>query len=51
MWNSNSVVAWLLATAGLPAERLHPPPHGRAPGWAAGLEVADVGSLIRPLTG
>ena len=51
MWNSNSVVAWLLATAGLPAERLHPPPHGRAPGWAAGLEVAGAGSLIRPYTG
>jgi hypothetical protein len=40
MWNSNSVVAWALATAGLPADRLHPPPGGRAPGWAAGVEVA-----------
>jgi hypothetical protein len=40
MWNSNSVVAWLLACAGLPAERLQPPPRGRAVGWAAGLEVA-----------
>jgi hypothetical protein len=40
MWNSNSVVAWLIAGAGLPTDRLRPPPHGRAPGWDAGLEVA-----------
>ena len=41
MWNSNSVIAWLLAVAGVPTDDLHPPPNGRAPGWAAGLEVAD----------
>jgi hypothetical protein len=40
MWNSNSVTAWLIATAGLPTNRLQPPLHGRAPGWLAGLEVA-----------
>jgi hypothetical protein len=40
MWNSNSVVAWLIATAGLPTDGLRPPPHGRAPGWDAGLELA-----------
>jgi hypothetical protein len=40
MWNSNSVVAWLIASAGLTTDRLRPPPHGRAPGWDAGLEVA-----------
>jgi hypothetical protein len=40
MWNSNSVVAWLLATSGLTMDRIHPPAHGRAPGWHAGLEVA-----------
>jgi hypothetical protein len=40
MWNSNSVVAWLIATAGLATEQLGPPPGGRAPGWAAGLAVA-----------
>ena len=40
MWNSNSVVAWLIATAGLPTDCLRPPPHGRAPGWHAGLELA-----------
>jgi hypothetical protein len=40
MWNSNSVTAWLIATAGLSTEHLQPPPRGRAPGWRAGLEVA-----------
>ena len=43
MWNSNSVIAWLLATSGLPTERLHPPARGRAPGWDAGLVVARRG--------
>jgi hypothetical protein len=40
MWNSNSVIAWLIATAGLSTDLLTPPPCGRAPGWSAGLEVA-----------
>jgi len=40
MWNSNSVIAWLIAGAGLPTDTVHPPPRGRAPGWSAGLEVA-----------
>jgi putative ABC transport system ATP-binding protein len=40
MWNSNSVIAWLLAAAGVPAERLEPPPGGRAPGWDAGMRAA-----------
>jgi hypothetical protein len=40
MWNSNSVIAWLVASAGLPTEQLRPPPGGRAPGWAAGLLAA-----------
>jgi hypothetical protein len=40
MWNSNSVAAWLIATAGLPTAQLRPPPGGRAPGWDAGLEIA-----------
>jgi hypothetical protein len=44
MWNSNSMIAWLIATAGLPTERLRPPPGGRAPGWDAGLEVARRGA-------
>jgi hypothetical protein len=41
MWNSNSVIAWLIATAGLHTALLRPPPGGRAPGWFAGLDVAQ----------
>jgi hypothetical protein len=40
MWNSNSVIAWLLAGSGLNEELIQPPPGGRAPGWHAGLVVA-----------
>jgi hypothetical protein len=40
MWNSNSVIAWVLASAGLPAAELRPPAGGRAPGWDAGVIAA-----------
>jgi hypothetical protein len=40
MWNSNSLVAWLLTRVGL-GERMVPPRRGRAPGWAAGVSVAQ----------
>jgi hypothetical protein len=40
MWNSNSVIAWLLARSGLPTDVIRPPAGGRAPGWLAGLVVA-----------
>ena len=40
MWNSNSVISWLIARVGLPVERIVLPPHGRAPGWDAGIVVA-----------
>lgn len=36
MWNSNSVIAWVLTEAGVDADGIVPPPGGRAPGWAAG---------------
>jgi hypothetical protein len=39
IWNSNSVIAWVLASAGLPTDDLRPPLRGRAPGWRAGLEI------------
>lgn len=45
MWNSNSVIAWLIASAGISTDSLGPPPHGRAPGWDAGLEVARRAAL------
>jgi hypothetical protein len=47
MWNSNSVVSWLLARAGIAAQRIRPPSGGRAPGWRAGLVVADRGGASR----
>jgi hypothetical protein len=40
MWNSNSVIAWLVASADLGAEAILPPARGRAPGWNAGWVVA-----------
>ena len=40
MWNSNSVIAWTIAMAGLPTDALRPPAGGRAPGWSSGLHVA-----------
>jgi hypothetical protein len=40
MWNSNSVVAWLLARSGVECRAIRPPHGGRAPGWNAGLLVA-----------
>jgi hypothetical protein len=40
MWNSNSLVSWLLVVSGLEVGRLQPPAGGRAPGWSAGLAVA-----------
>lgn len=40
MWNSNSVISWLLARAGVDMESIVPPAGGRAPGWQAGLLLA-----------
>jgi len=40
MWNSNSIVAWVLSRGGVDVAALVPPPGGRAPGWNAGLVVA-----------
>ena len=40
MWNSNSLIAWLLAGSGHDLRAIRPPDRGRAPGWAAGLLAA-----------
>jgi hypothetical protein len=40
MWNSNSLISWLIARSGLDVESIQPPPGGRAPGWRAGIVVA-----------
>lgn len=41
MWNSNSVVSWLLSRAGFDTTPISPPHGGRAPGWFAGLALAQ----------
>jgi hypothetical protein len=41
MWNSNSVVSWLLYRCGIDASVIDFPSGGRAPGWQAGIEVAS----------
>jgi hypothetical protein len=43
MWNSNSLVSWLLSGAGVDLGGVRPPRGGRAPGWAAGLVLAGLG--------
>jgi hypothetical protein len=40
MWNSNSVVSWLIARSGLDVDAVRLPSGGRAPGWHAGIIVA-----------
>lgn len=40
MWNSNSLIAWVLAIAGLDTSTVKPPRGGRAPGWNAGLALS-----------
>jgi hypothetical protein len=47
-WNSNSMIAWLIAAAGLPTDDLRPPQGGRVPGWQAGLDVARRGAAHGP---
>jgi hypothetical protein len=41
MWNSNSVIAWVIARSVLHAASIQLPRGGRAPGWRAGLVVAS----------
>jgi hypothetical protein len=52
MWNSNSIIAWLLYRSGLDVDRITPPPGGRAPGWNAGLAVArrQGDSMLEPIS-
>jgi hypothetical protein len=51
MWNSNSLVSWLLARSGHDSDLARLPLHGRAPGWSAGLVVAARDSTMSaPLT-
>jgi hypothetical protein len=41
MWNSNSIVAWLVTSSGIDIASVHLPDGGRAPGWDAGVIVAQ----------
>jgi hypothetical protein len=41
MWNSNSVIAWVLSQAGLLPSAPLPPGLARAPGWDAGVRAVD----------
>jgi hypothetical protein len=40
MWNSNSMVAWLLFRSGNDLRTIAPPGGGRAPGWRSGIDLA-----------
>lgn len=40
MWNSNSIISWLIAGSGIATETIPLPKEGRAPGWEAGIAVA-----------
>jgi hypothetical protein len=41
MWNSNSMMSWLLARSGVDMSAIKLPVGGRAPGWDAGLVLAS----------
>ena len=51
MWNSNSVVSWLLVTADIPTSAVTPPADGSAPGWQAGVVLAAGGRPESTTTG
>jgi hypothetical protein len=40
MWDSNSMISWLITRTGLDANSILPPSGGRAPGWNAGILAA-----------
>ena len=40
MWNSNSLISWLIVRAGMDIDAVRMPAGGRAPGWDAGVVVA-----------
>jgi hypothetical protein len=50
MWNSNSLIAWLIESSGIDASSIRPPAGGRAPGWSSGVIVARRGYLSAATT-
>ena len=49
MWNSNSLVSWLLVNTRHDIDQIRPPVRGRAPGWTAGIVAARRGGVSDPL--
>jgi hypothetical protein len=47
MWNSNSLISWLIARSGLDVDSVQPPSGGRAPCWDAGVVVARRNELSK----
>ncbi|HEX4905488.1 MAG TPA: hypothetical protein VFU93_08550 [Acidimicrobiales bacterium] len=41
MWSCNSVISWTLSTAGIDVAGIPLPPRARAPGWHAGVALAE----------
>jgi len=41
MWNSNSLISWLITRSSLDPDSVRFPERGRAPGWHAGILVAN----------
>lgn len=48
MWNSNSLISWLLHTSGINAAEMTPPGGGSAPGWRSGIVAATTADPHRP---
>ena len=48
MWNSNSVISWLLTRVGMEMDEVRPPEGGRAPGWNAGVAIASMPERTSP---
>ena len=51
MWNSNSLISWLLVRSGHDITAISAPTHGRAPGWDAGRILAARQQLARTPVG
>lgn len=47
MWNSNSLISWSLTVSGHDLSAVCLPAGGRAPGWDAGVALAQRGTQIR----
>jgi hypothetical protein len=53
MWSCNSIISWALTRAGIDTDTISLPPHGRAPGWDAGITVGRRQATValgRPLS-